>query len=111
MKCYSLGLGLGFLLNVSAAAATRYVDLNNQAPAFPYTTWPTAATNIQDAVDAASTGDEIVVSDGVYETGGRAVYGTSNRVAVTQALTVRSLYGPEVTTIAGYQVPGMTNGP
>ena len=54
-------------------AATRYVWQGSPSPAPPYTNWATAAHVIQDAVDAAQTGDKIVVTNGVYATGGRAV--------------------------------------
>ncbi len=63
-------------------------------------------------MDAAAPGDEIVVTNGTYATGGRAV-GTNllvNRVAVDKPLTLRSVNGPELTIIRGYQVPGTTNG-
>jgi len=76
----------------SAFAAVRYVDVNNTSPAPPYTNWASAAATIQVAVDAATPGDKIVVTNGTYATGGRAV-GTSrlaNRVAVDKALTLRS---------------------
>jgi hypothetical protein len=104
-------LGGLFVLATAAGAATRYVDVNNAAPAPPYTTWATAATNIQDAVDVAVAGEEILVTNGVYQTGAREVYGMSNRVAVTKPVTVRSVNGPAVTQIVGYQVPGTRNGP
>src|SRR5690349_15052877 len=48
------------LLWQSALADVHYVDVNSTNATPPYTNWPTAATNIQDAVDAAVAGDEVV---------------------------------------------------
>jgi hypothetical protein len=113
MKQAALSLAAGLLLSLSftVTATTLYVDINNSAPASPYTNWVTAATNIQDAVDVSIAGDEVLVADGVYATGERATYGTSNRVAVTQPIVVRSVNGPAVTLIKGSWVAGTTNGP
>ncbi len=113
MKRNAFLLIAGGLLCVAltASATTRYVNLNNPAPASPYTNWITAATNIQAAVDAAVDGDEILVASGVYATGGRAVYGTmTNRVAIDKAVTVRSTNGPLVTVIKGAAAAGGANG-
>jgi hypothetical protein len=107
-------LTLSLLLSsaVCVSAAVRYVDASSANPTPPYTNWATAAHVIRDAVDAAVAGDEIVVTNGLYASGGRAV-GTNllvNRVAVDKPLTLRSVNGPEVTIIQGHQVPSTTNG-
>lgn len=94
------------LMGWSASATVRYVDVNSTNGTPPFTNWATAATLIQDAVDAAEAGDEIVVTNGTYATGGRAVYGTmTNRVVVDKPITVRSVNGPEVTVIRGFKHP------
>ncbi|MEI2726954.1 MAG: choice-of-anchor Q domain-containing protein [Verrucomicrobiota bacterium] len=81
--------------------------MSSANPTPPFLDWSTAATNIQHAVDAAEAGDEIVVTNGIYATGGRTMVDTTtNRVAVTKPVAVRSVNGPQVTVIQGYQVPG-----
>jgi hypothetical protein len=105
-------LGIGLWTTSLTRAATLYVWLDSPNPVTPFAAWGTAATNIQQAVDTAAPGDDIVVTNGIYTTGGHPV-GTNvlvNRVAVDKTIALRSLNGPEFTTIRGYQVPGTTNG-
>ncbi len=85
------------------AQQIHYVAAGNRTPASPYGTWPTAATNIQHAVGAASiAGATILVSNGVYRAGGCSVFGAlSNRVAVTKPLLLKSVNGPAATIIEG----------
>ena len=99
------------LANRNLCAATLYVAPDSPNPSPPYAAWATAAHVIQDAVDAAAADDQIVVTNGVYATGGRAIYGLmTNRVAADKPVTARSVNGPGVTIIQGYQVPVTTNG-
>src|SRR6476660_3227742 len=92
------------LLAVQASATVLYVDLNSPNPQPPYVDWPTAATNIQDAIEAASPGDRIVVTNGVYASrGGVFAAGASNRVAITKSIEVTSVGGPSQTIILGGQ--------
>jgi hypothetical protein len=86
----------------SADATILYVDLNCTNSVPPYAGWDTAATNIQDAVDAALTGDQVLVPNGIYQTGSRvSTDGSLNRVVVTNAITLKSVNGPPATDIDG----------
>ncbi|MCX7591378.1 MAG: hypothetical protein N2255_07085, partial [Kiritimatiellae bacterium] len=98
-------------LVVSAAATfadKHYVDIKSPYPKPPYSTWETAATNIQDAVDEAEDGDMVFVNDGVYATGGRVTpgYSLTNRVVITKNIYVYSVNGPRATIIVGQRPVG-----
>src|SRR6266849_3781489 len=93
------------LLVLRVSAAVIYVDANSPQPTAPYTNWETAARVIQDAVDVALAGDQVLVTNGVYGLGGRPLGGATNRVAVNRAITIHSVNGPTVTSIEGYQEP------
>ena len=90
----------------------HYVDINNTLPSTPYTSWATAATNIQDAVDVAAAGALVRVAGGEYATGSKVTPGHAsyNRVVITKDILLRSEDGPESTIIQGSEASGGGNG-
>ena len=69
-ESYPLGIAATVTVEVSEQTI-HYVNIGNPTPAAPYTSWATAATNIQAAMDVATqAGALVLVSNGVYATGG-----------------------------------------
>jgi len=109
--------GLG--LDSQAAIDTHFVATNGLHQT-PFTNgWASAATNIQAAIDAATDGDTVLVSNGVYNSGwttnveNPAGLGSAlpTRVNISKAITVRSASGnPATTIIKGAWDPVTTNG-
>lgn len=97
---------LMLMVATGARAETHYVWTASPSPGAPYTSWATAARDLQSAVDAAGPGDTVLATNGVYDAGGSGTIinntYASNRVAVTNGVLLRSVNGPEVTTIVAF---------
>ena len=86
---------------LNATNRTHYVNVANTNPVAPYMDWITAATNIQDAVDACVAGDSVLVTNGIYASGSRVISGMTNCVVVTNLISLMSVSGPAQTIIDG----------
>ena len=86
-------------------ATIRYVVSSGSTPTAPYTSWATAANDIQTAVNACSPGDEVWVSNGIY-----TVASGNQVVLITSAITLKSVNGPSVTIIDAGNVTGIKRG-
>ena len=74
-----------------AFADTYFVNVDSTNSVSPYSSWTTAATNIQDAVNLASAGDNVLVTNGIYY--------LHDRISVTRSVIVKSVNGASVTII------------
>lgn len=80
----------------------HYVSLLSTNPVPPFTTWTTAATNLQDGIDVAQAGEWVIADDGIYTNRGRVMFGAeSNRIVLTNGATLASAGGAQGAIISG----------
>jgi len=93
-RSYLAGLAL---LGTSASGATiHYADVNSTNPVSPFLDWSTAATNVPQALNAALSGESVLVAAGVYRSANSGV-----AVSITRNVQLRSVSGPDSTFIEG----------
>jgi len=94
----------------SALAAPHYVMPTNGAAESPFETWAKAATNIQDAVNVATNGETVWVSNGTYYCQGvyTSIYSywgniitNTAMVMITNSITVQGVNGYSNTIVDG----------
>jgi len=77
---------------INVSVITNYVSLNGKHIP-PFDSWEDAATNIQNAIDIATDYSIVLVSNGIYN--------IDSKILVQNSLFLKSLSGPENTTING----------
>lgn len=115
--CLKIPRGVGVWLVAGAmllagfdACATTYYVTPRGFDKNAGTTWATAKLTIQAAIDAATNNDLVLVTNGIYATGGITNGYLTNRITLNKPLMVKSVNGPQFTLIQGTQVPGSTLG-
>ncbi len=91
-KIFSILL-LGSVSAGNLFGVNRYVDINSTNPVAPYTSWATASTNIQSAIDVAADDDVVLITNGVYS--------PSAEIVVNSDIIIKGVGGPDVTTVDG----------
>ena len=110
LRAYNESQPVGISATVTVHVVVQpihYIASDSPSPSYPYLSWATAATTIQQALDAAAPGALVLVTNGIYATGGRLAYGRlASRAVVDKPLTLWSVNGPRFTVIQGYRGPG-----
>ena len=83
------------------STTNHYVAIDSPDPTYPFISWHTAAQSIQEAIEAASDGDTVYVTNGVYQAGWTEHETGRTRVIVDKGIRLQSVNGPEHTTIRG----------
>lgn len=103
LACMAL-IGL-FLPGVPVVWADRYVVPTNASAAPDYETWAKAATNIQDAVNVATNGETVWLTNGTYFC--QSVT-TNAMVDITNSITLKSWSGTYSNTVISGNYPTWT---
>lgn len=92
---YPSGVASTVRVLVGSANLATYADASGANPVYPFTSWSTAATSLQQAVDACLDGGVVSVAPGVYRASSADA---SNVVRITRNLRVQGS-GDQATTI------------
>ena len=115
-RAWIIGLCLAGSLRV-AGGDTFYVDAGAADDGGAGTNWDTAKKTIQAAVDLAGAGDQVLVTNGIYDAGGvvfnplEGLVTLTNRVAVTNAITLLAASADPADTLIVGVAHESSNGP